>query len=109
MFAFIEEGGYVAVYSTRTSHELFYVLKVIEKCVAQQDEIDIYGHLIQNGAQYIKGYYLEKLSDRKGKVAYKQLNKIVYFYPSKCFCPAVFLDKDLCMPLGDYQFLADTI
>ena len=51
MFAFIEEDSFIGVYSSSKSLELFYILKVIEKAIAEDDIIDIYGHLIQKGAQ----------------------------------------------------------
>ena len=58
MFAFIIEGSCIALYSAPKSLELFYLLKVVRRTVADDDKIDIYDHTIQNGLQYIG--YLEK-------------------------------------------------
>ena len=110
MFTFIESNSFVALYSASISLELFYILKVTEKDVAEDDIIDIYGHIIQKGSNYIKGFYLEKIDEKKGKFYYKQLKKTVYVYPHEVFCPFVALDKDgLFLTALDYQFLADSL
>ena len=89
MFAFIIEGSCIALYSAPKSLELFYLLKVVRKTVADDDKIDIYDHTIQNGLQYI-GY--------------------LYVYPGEIFCPAVPTIKDgLYMTVQEYQFLCDLI
>ena len=75
MFTLIIDGSYVALYSAPKSWELFYLLKVVRKTVADNDKVDIYGHTIQNWYEYTEGYYLEKANETKGKVFNKQLNK----------------------------------
>ena len=109
LFTFIEKDNYVAVYSQENSLELFYVIKVFDKCIADEDTTDIYSHVIQKGAQYCNGYYLEKISEKKQYIYYKQLKKAVYFYPNEVFSPWVPIDEDLCLPLGEYLFLANSI
>ena len=88
---------------------LFYVINVNEKCVADEDTTDIYGHIIQKGSQYCKGYYLEKISEKKLYIRYKQLKNLVYFYPNEVFSPWVPINKELCLSLAEYQFLSDSI
>ena len=56
MFTLIIEGSYIALYSAPKSLELFYLLKVVRKTVADNDKIDIYGHTIQNWSEYTEGY-----------------------------------------------------
>ena len=75
MLVFIMGNSYVALFSSPKSLELFFLLKVEPKSAADQDMIDIYGHLIQKGSEYICGYYLEKIAEKKQKVFYKQLKK----------------------------------
>ena len=41
-FKFITENSYVAVYSSLNSFELFYIIKVVNKCIADVDKSDIY-------------------------------------------------------------------
>ena len=108
MFTFIIEGSYIALHSAPKSLELFYLLKVVRKTVADNDKIDIYGHTKQNGLEYI-GYYLEKVKETKRKAFYKQLNKLVYVYPGEIFCLAVPVIKDgLHMTVQEYQFSYDS-
>ena len=112
MFIFIIEGSYVALYSAPKSLELFYLLKVVRKTVADNDKIDIYGHTIRNGSEYtrLEGYYLEKSKETKGKVFYKQLNKLVYIYPGEILFLAVPIIKDgLYMTVQKNQFLCDSV
>ena len=61
---------------------------MVRKTVVDDDKIDIYGYTIQNGSEYIKGYYLEKAKETKRKVFYKQLNKsmfiLVKYFVQQC-------------------------
>ena len=91
MFAFIIEGSCIALYSAPKSLELFYLLKVVRKTVADNNKIDIYDHTIQNGSQYIEGY-LEKAKQTKGKV-FKN-NRA-----SQCMFILVKYVVRLCLPL----------
>ena len=50
---FFVENFYVALYSAPKSLEMFYLLKVLEKGVADDNIIDIYGHTVQKGSEYI--------------------------------------------------------
>ena len=110
LFTFIIEGPCVALYSATKFLKLFYLLKVVRKTVADNDKIDIYDHTIQNGSDHVEGYYLEKVKETKGKVFYKQLNKLVYVYPGEIFCLAVPIIKDgLYMTVQEYQFLCDSV
>ena len=65
MYTFVEEKSYVALYSAPKSLELFLCTKSMEKTVANDDIIDIYGHTIQKGPKFIQGYYLEKVDEKK--------------------------------------------
>ena len=64
---------------------------MVRNTVADNDKIDIYGHIIQNVSEYIyiEGYYLEKAKKTKRKVFHKQLNKLLYVCPGEIFCLAV--------------------
>ena len=94
MYTFIEENSYIALYSAPNSLELFYIVKVVKKTIAV-DDIDIYGHTVPNGSEYIEGHYLEKINEKKDKIYYKELKKLelkklVYVYPTKIFLPSSF-------------------
>ena len=68
MHLFFEAGSFAAIYSSVKSLEIFYVVKITEKTVADDDISDVYGHLIQKGVTFLKGQYLEKTKESKGKV-----------------------------------------
>ena len=89
MHLFVEAGSFAAIYSSVKSLEIFYVVKIIEKTVPDDDKSDVYGHLIQKGATLLKGHYLEKTKESKGRVHYKLHKKVVYISPSEIFCPVV--------------------
>ena len=83
IFSIIEPESFVALYSWQNSLELFYLCKILKKSIAEEDLIDIYGHLVQKG--------------------------FVYIHPSEICCPVVAVDRDLSLSLEEYQFLCDAI
>ena len=106
MFEFIETPCYISVLSPNSAHELFYLFKVIEKCVAQEDCQDIYGHKIFKNELYLKGYYLEKQSDKKTAVVYKLLDRhLVYIHINEIH--QTFIDFDECnMSMTKEEYLS---
>ena len=80
------------------SFELFYIIKVAQKTTTEDNLCDHYGHNIQQGLQYVKGNYSEKVSEKKWKIMYKQL-KQVFIHPFEIFCPAVPIADDLSLSL----------
>ena len=109
MYLFVENDSFVGVYSAIKSLELFYIVRIIEKCVAVEDICDIYGHHVQCGANYLKGYYLEKSKEKGDKIFYKQRKKVVYIYPREIFCPAVSVSSELTLLMTEYLFLSDAV
>ena len=113
MFTLVEEGSFVALYSSSNSLELFIILKVSGKKVAEDDISDIYGHCIRKGTPYIEGKYLEKIEKKnanKNKIYYKELSKTVYIHPGEIFFPAVLVNEiDLSIDIEDYQFISDSL
>ena len=69
IYLFVENDSFVGVYSAIKLLELFYIVRIIEKCVAVEDICDIYGHHVQCGANYLKGYYLEKSKGTKYSIS----------------------------------------
>ena len=58
-----------------SNHELFYVVKLVQKGVASSDMVDSYGHKIYAGERYFEGDYLEKVTEKKNFVTFCILNK----------------------------------
>ena len=109
IFSIVKPESFVALYRSQNSLELFYLCKILKKSIAEEDLIDIYGHLVQKGFEYFPGFYLEKVVVKISKVLYKQLQKIVYIHPSEILCSVVAVDRDLSLSLEEYQFLCDAI
>ena len=105
-FTMVDVNSFIAMCSLPNAIEPFYVMKIIEKTVAEDDMVDIYGHTIQKGSKYLKGYYLEKIDQKRDKIVYKQLKKVVYIYPWEIFC-SVDIDTDLRMDIADYINVSD--
>ena len=64
---------------------------------------------MQKGSQYITGHYLEKVSEKKDKIYYKELAKLLYVCPAEIFCPGVPINQDrLFLTAQEYQ-LSDSI
>ena len=82
-----------------SSFEFFYIIKVARKTTAEDNLCDHYGHNIQKGSQYVKGYNSEKVSEKKWKIMYKQLKQEVFIHPFEIFCPAVPIADDLSLSL----------
>ena len=111
MFLLVEVNTHVVIYSKPNVTDPFYVVKVTHKGIANEDEelFDMYGTNIQVGSQYFKGYRLEKVKEKQGKVYFKQLKKVTYVYPWDIFCPSANVDAQLAMEIGDYINLCDCL
>lgn len=72
-FTFTEENTIAAIYSASSSFELFYLIRINKKCVAEESKSDVFGHIVQGGDRYFEGFYLEKDKETQKKV------KIIFF------------------------------
>ena len=63
IFSIVKPEWFVALYSSQNSLELFYLCKIFKMSIAEEDLIDIYGHVVQKGFEYFSGFYLEKLQN----------------------------------------------
>ena len=68
-------------------HYYLHVQRLGVADVPDVDIIDIYGHTVQKGSEYIMGHYLVKVSKKTDKVYYKELAKPVYVYPAEIAVP----------------------
>ena len=69
-YTFTEEGTYAALYSS-THFELFYLVHVVKKSIAEESKSDVYRHFVQEGECYLEANYLEKVKETNKKVYYK--------------------------------------
>jgi hypothetical protein len=108
-FLYIEEQTFAAIQSS-THFELFYIVKINKRCVAEHSKTDLGGHIIQEGELYFEGKYLEKTKETKTKVFYKEVNNVVFFHAREIFFPDVAIDETtLTLTKSEYQFIADAI
>ena len=109
VFDVIEVGSYVALFSAKSSFELFYICKVIAFGTAENDIYDSFNHAVLKGTRFIECNYLEKIKEKKSNVYYKIIPKTVLVHPSQVMAPAVNVQEDLSLTMQEYQWLADCI
>ena len=105
-YNYIDEGSFAAIVSA-TNFELFYIVKMNKRCKALENGEDGSGHCVRKGDVYFEANYLERVTEAKKCVAYKQINKTVYIHPREVFFPAVSVDEELKITGTEYQFVAD--
>lgn len=105
----VNPGSFIALYASPQSFEIFYLCHVVDITVATETMSDDYGHIIEKGVKYLICNYLEKKSERKGRINYKMLKKFVFVLPAQVVYPFVTLGDDLSMSAADYQWLTDSI
>ena len=79
-YTFTEEDTYVAIYSSRQSFELFYIVHINKKCVAEESKSDIFGHVVKKGDGYFEAYYLEKTKEKKKERSSTRKSRRLYMY-----------------------------
>ena len=85
------------------SVDMAWFVKVVDKIKATEDIVDEYGHKILEGQIYLKGHYLERISDTKKNIKYKLMNKTVYFFKENTVYPFVNLEINNCTYLITYN------
>jgi hypothetical protein len=97
IFVLFEPPGYVALLSYE-SREPFYIVKVIEKGIAEETLRDNFGHCILKDEYYFKGYYLTLT--RSKHVSQKQFKVVkgdVLCLPSEIFDIFLEISESLTM------------
>ena len=102
----IKPSSYIALHSY--SHfELFYICKVLETCIAEEDDVDEYGHTVRKGETYLKCHYLSHIKEKKKVHYYKELYTPVHVNPKQILSPFVNITNELTLSLAYYQFICD--
>ena len=94
-------GSLIAFYSPPTSFELFYICNALDFGTAAEDMVGAYNHHISMGNKYILCNYLEKKSEKKSKIIYKILPKIVFVLLAQFVTPMVELNYQLSLSSAD--------
>ena len=93
--------------SNDKNHELFSIVKLMKKGVANGDIVDEYGHTIKSGQKYFKGRYMENIEEKKCFTRYKVLeDKVLYIRPKELHTAFVDINPStLVMPKQEYVSL----
>ena len=84
-YEFIETPTAVAILSCHTS-EPIYLIRIIEKGIAEEKIKDRFGHVIFEGEYYLKGNYLRKgRSKTLSKLQFALIENPVYITPDEVF------------------------
>ena len=86
-----------------------FLRKFIDVCHANSSFTDYYNHFVAKGTKFIECYYLEKVSEKKGFIKYRQLDRDVFVLPLQIWCPAVSLKEDFTLSSNEYQFISDML
>ena len=108
VFDVIKKDGVIALYSSPNSLELFYLSKVKEFGIAQENLINTFNH-IPKGSKFIKCQYFEKYEEKQRGVMYKLLPETVLVLPTQVLNPVAELDEDSSLSKENYLWLSDRI
>ena len=72
----------IALYSASNSWELFYLCKVLDFGIADENMVDDYNHLIPKGSKYMKYQHYQKQNESYSGIHHKLFPKIVYILPT---------------------------
>ena len=99
----------ITLYSSSNALKLFFLCKVLDFGVANEDLFDSYNHVITKGCKYIRCQYYQKTKESKGKVHYKLLPKNALALHTEVLSPFVNLNSDNTLLMDEYQWLCDSI
>ena len=109
-------GDIAALFSPMNSLELFYLCKILEVSVAEEDIHDKYHHCIPKGSSYFLVNYYEKKPNsefnKNGFVIYKKIKYTAYVLPNQVMLPKVNVTNiglDIHVAMGEYQWICDCI
>ena len=83
----------IALYFASNSLELFYLCKVLDFGIADENLVDDYNHIIPKESEYTKCQYYQKQKESQSGIQYKLLPKSVCVFPTQVLPPLVNLVK----------------
>ena len=99
VFEVVKQENIIALYSPPSAFESFYLCKVLETAVANEEIVDTCNHHLNIRGKFIKCNYLEKVKGKRLFMLYKILSQIVYVLPSQVMNPIVNLSDNLELPI----------
>ena len=105
VFDFIEVPSFVTLF-TGNKNEPLYFVKITEKGTAGKDIDDAYGHLIQKGEKFLKGFYLKTTRSKSiSKKKFAVLPTPVVLAPEEVCDTYVDIDNDLFLDIETFNVL----
>ena len=110
LFSVIGPETYIGLRSPTSSLELFFVIKVVSKQIAEVNMVDTHGHAIIAGEAYVVGNYLEKKETKK-HVEFKVAKNYqsAYIHLTEIFATNVEMSSALIMDVNEYQSLCQEL
>ena len=83
----------------------FFIAEVVDKCSAEQDLLDKYGHSILAGGMYAEVVYLQKSSENKRKIRYQRQKQFqpVFVHIYEIFMTNIVMANDLTISIDEYH------
>ena len=91
-----------------SSLELFYLLRVISKDFVSEHMVDCHGHGVTKGEKYITGIYLEKISETKKSIKFKELKNYAHIHLGEIFTTNIEI-RDSTMNISEYQSICQEL
>ena len=82
-----------AIAADDKSTDTVWLVKIIERCEADKQCTDVYGHTVAQGNEYFSGKYLEWKSETRHKTSFKEMKKTMFFYRTSVVYPFVNFEK----------------
>ena len=107
----IERETFVGLRSPPRSIELFFVVKVINKEIANEMMKDSYGHIIAKGEPYLTVVYLEFKSQSRKNVQFGMSRNLTpaYIHIGEVFVTNIQMDENLSMDIQEYRLLCQEL
>ena len=99
----------IALFLSSNSLELFYLCKILDFGIADENLVDEYNHIVPQGSRYIECQYYQKEKETKSEIRYKLLPKRVYVFPTQVLSPLVNLSENHILKMEEYQWLSDSL
>ena len=111
MFEIIHPVSFIGLRSPPSSLELFFVVMVLAKNIAEEYITDKYGHAIASGESYLTVAYLDKVNENNNGVQFHLCNKNTqtFIHLGEVFTTNIELDNNLFMKIGEYLSLCQEL
>ena len=86
---FLPAGSVVAVAPSTTSIDPVWFMEIKGHFIAEEDKMDKHGLLVNEGQEYLEGYWLEQHGETKKLMKFERKKEAVFFYKESVVYPFV--------------------